>query len=72
MAVGLYVPQLTFNKFRKGEVVRIDEDEYANLIERKWLKPYTEGDVVATQPTVDDDVEDTDTGDVESDAPSTE
>lgn len=45
--MALYVPQLTFNKFRKGEVVEIDESEWTKVIERGWLKPFVEGEVMA-------------------------
>ena len=43
--MALFVPQLTFNKFRKGEVVEIDESEWERVIERGWLKPYSEGEI---------------------------
>lgn len=47
MAVALFKAQLNAAGFRRGEIVDVDPDEYARLIEKGWLKPYAEGEVLA-------------------------
>ena len=45
--MALFKAQLNAAGFRRGEIVDVDPDEFSNLIERGWLKPHTEGHVLA-------------------------
>jgi len=49
--VALFKAQLNAAGFRRGEIVDVDPDEYARLIEKGWLKPHVEGVVMPVEDT---------------------
>lgn len=48
--MGLYKAQLSVGPFKRGEIVDVDPAEWPRYIEKGWLKPHEEGQVLVAQP----------------------